>query len=800
MFIELRFCFLSCLILSIPALILIESSRQRLAPCRMYRCLRVCSPQLRWAAPPRIGGLVPAPRSLPHRFRDVRQRWLSGVSFEGPALIRDTSDDPIEVELATKEEVIHTKAAIDSQHDQEDPASSGDHEALIGIPLTYGTTRQRGIFSVDADDVGAILAEAKQGFEFGRHPKLLALGLRLQREINLLGVSCTASLYWSINYNMLRWWDDASSSTDIQNFFAHFTQRSEHYWARVQSTGTRPTSNRLRQTDVLLGSLLTSAEETLSLLYDDSGHSHYPWSVRMDALSWLRNFRWEEVQAHPSHLNKFWDLINLQRDPSTWPPVRMLGHDLDLLLEDLTENGQRELLHVYMQRQDLNDDFILLRLVDYFTRLKDVDTALELLSRVTVPAIRTKDEDVLDENRAPVARRCTNLLLQETVVTNGQSKSFRILPRILQLGVPPTTVMYNVMIYNAVRWKLPDVAWDLVNYVRQMRVPLHVTSCFALMRDAFRRKDAERINEMLSYVQERPEIARDEWVASYMMYMVTSLCVRHQKLGTSETWKRVLNVYDRNWNRGPLVRAGLLDAKEDNAQASGLRDPSPRSLAWTIYCFVTAQRDVAVVDRLWDYITQRLKEDDIELKNAASDCVLFNAFMQFYGRYEDSLPKALGILQGVIEGGWPVATDLTWSLAVGMLLKHRKKKAALQIWHLRLQNDKPLYENSWKQQENYPDTEVAMEIREAFDLEMKRELGSMRPEAKLSDIPETVEQGIEAAMLGEPVPSQTEGGSDLFGETGRSQGQSRPWEWNSAGNLDAIINYAVKNPEIPSMG
>jgi hypothetical protein len=779
----------------------------------MYRCLRICSLQLRWAVPPRSGVLAPTTCSFPYQSRNIRRRWLSAVQPEDASVVRDTSRDPIETELAIKEELVHAEAAIDRQHEQVDPGTNCDHEAPLSEPLegtslirrvfdeiSTGSQYQRGAFSVNADEVVAILVEAQQGFKSGRHPKLLALGLRLQREVELLGVSPKSSLYWFISYNLLRWWDDVSPSTDVQNVLTHFTQRSEHYWQIVQTTGTRPPLNPIRRLDVLLGSLLTSAEKTLSLLYDHSGVSPYAWTVRMDALSWLRRFRWEEIQANELLLEDFWDKVNLQRDPSSWPPLRMLGPHLDLLLEDLTEDGQRQLLHVFVQGKNLNDDFILLRLVDYFTRLKDVDMALELLSKVTAAALRTKDEDLFDEKRAPVARRCTNLLLQETVVTNGQSKSFKILPRILQLGVPPTTIMYNVMIYNAVRWKLPAVAWDLVRYVRQIRVQLHVTTCFALMKDAFRRKDADRINEMLSYIQERPDIAQDEWVASYMMYMVMFLCVKHQKLGTSETWQRILNVYDRNWKRGALVRAGLLDGKEEDSQASGLEDPSPRSLAWSIYCFISAQRDEAVVDRLWAHITQRLKEGDSELKNAASDSVLFNGFMQFYGRKEDSLPKALGILQGVIESGWPVATDVTWSLAVGMLLKHRKNQAALQIWRSRLQKDKPLHANVWKQQQNFPDTEVAMEIGEVLGLELDRGLGSMGPAAELFVGSETGEQGAEDAMLDElePPSLQTESEGDLPEQTESSQGKGRPWEWASVGDLDAIVDYAVKEPEIPS--
>lgn len=533
---------------------------------------------------------------------------------------------------------------------------------------------------------------------------------------------------------------------------------------------------------------MTSAEAALAAL-SSSYQLHF--LIRADCLFYLRNSRWDEVQATPEQEELFWREVDMLRDTAVWPPTLMLDRHLDLLLQHAPEDQQRELVKHYLDKYPSPPDQALLYLVDVSTRLKDVDLALSLLKRVTPETLQCLQEDIPEEkHRLPVAKRCTKLLQLESVESDGYTQSFKILPQILRLGVPPDTVMYNLIIRNAVRLELPAIGWDIFQYAREQGVRLDEITHLMLLKDAFTRKDTPRVNEMLSILQERPDLSQFPRIAGYMMYIVMTLCRRQHSLGAGETWHRILNVYDHTWNRRSLIKAGLLKESQDNAKSSALQDPPPESLAFVIFCYLASQKDEARVNRLWEHLTQRLDDGDQELRAAAHHPAFFVGFIAFYGRRHKSLSKASGILQVLLQNEWCVVTDLTWSITVGVFLKHGQIEAAEKIWRLRLQKNRLLVADIWNfHLERFPDTEVGSQIREALDVSWDGEEGGLGIQSEDLGISETAAMEEITSIEDTDLPQ-----SGLFAGPAPNQ----EWEamkWDSDGDLDSIISLATKKAE-----
>jgi pentatricopeptide repeat protein len=591
-------------------------------------------------------------------------------------------------------------------------------------------------------------------------------------------------LQWRHDFRLLRWKDDerGEDHPNAQNFLDHHRALAakfigdgsfepiEERWRRIHYNRRRSVS-----IQVLVGCLARSAKDGLTALRC-MPFAMPNFSIRADSLFNLRYGRWEEIQADRELSKLFWNEVHRLRKPDRWPTKRMRDSHLDLLLQNTSEQEQRVMLLNYWEKycdQPVKDS-TLLSLVDYHIRINDSDSALSMLRRVSAAELQSKSPDVM--------RRCTNLLRLETVLRDGQSHSFKVLPAMLEMGVPPDDIIYDYVTYKSVRLELPAVAWDIFRHAKGQGVTLSPRVHLMLLKDSHLRKDANAMNEMLSTIQKSADLYQHPPIVAYMIHVVRSICIYERGTGPGETLARMLPIYDKAYPRAPLERLGIVRPRKTQLGDIELPEPSPLSLAFLIFSYVMIQRDEWVVDHFWDMLTAKLDKQDPEIQQAATHSLFYDGFIRFYAKQESTIPRALTVLRYMLQHDKCRPGHKTWSMVIEMFLKHRQEESAEEIRQLMLQRNVPVTQEAWKYiLRQYAHTDIAIKVNKILNpsLDMEHQDDDKSQSDRTAEPEEKVEEDIDVTK------EQADPGY-------RADLKPNP-AWTEAPGLDSVQDLGQKN-------
>ena len=529
--------------------------------------------------------------------------------------------------------------------------------------------------------------------------------------------------YWSVNYRILRWKNE--DYPGVHRVIANHTERAFDFVQSPATIGDLPITSKWNQIcdnveaaqllSVLIGCLASSAKATLEVIRCISEIRASTWffrfTERADVLFTLRCDRWEEIHEDTNLTGIFWDEVHKLRLATGWlywPSRPFHPRYLDLLLQNITVEEQQALITRYLDKySDLNDS-ALLYLVDCFTRWKQVDAALSVLRKLSPEGL---------ERRPDIASRCTNLLMLETVEKDGGSYAFKILPAILEFGIVPDDLIYDLATQNSVFFQLPGVAWDIYRHAKSQGAYIGPRAHQMLLKDSYLRKDTNALNEILSIIQESPALYQNPGINMYMVNIVRGICMYQRQSGPAESLSRILAVYDKAYSRAALARAGIIPKARVMHGNSELPDAEGLTLAFMIFSFVMVQKDVRIVTQLWNGLVARMKRGDRDILAAGRNSVMYAGFMCFYSKHRNTIPSALGILRYMLESEMCVPGDIEWSIMVGMFLKRGSHESAEEIRKLMLQRGVPVTEHAWRHiLLLYPHTEIAQEVMRILGL------------------------------------------------------------------------------------
>lgn len=564
----------------------------------------------------------------------------------------------------------------------------------------------------------------KQGLE---GDELIAEAVRLHGDIAARKKIVNVSRYWNLNYKLTRWLNEehpaAQNALELHkrsaatcagvylkvDFKSLRWRSSEPLWRELDGW------QQLEKLSRLIGCLAHSARATLLVLRQQPSP---PFYIRADCLYHLRNARWEEIQADPGLHQWFWNQVRHLRMNGSWQERSMSERHFELILQSQTKTEQREMLSTYQKRFPEISDSTLLFFVDCYTRLGDVDKALSFLRRVSPELLQRKDSEV--PPRYSAVRRCMNLLQLETIQQEGEAFSFRVLPAILELGVPPHDLMYSLVTANAIKLKAPNVAWDVHRHASGQGIRVIPAVNTMLLKDSYLRQDTNALNEALSAIQERPDLSSNSIIVAYTMYIVRSICFYQQQSGPAEIMERILAVYDKLYNRNHLAIAGII--REQDAELGNSERPNPDSLtlAFTVFFHIMVQRDQAIVNRAWTRLTMHIEEGNEVVLQAARHPLFYDGFIGYYSREKSAIPKALQILRYMLATKNCLPGDITWSRVISMLLRYKKDESAEKIWQIMLRRGVPVTEEGWRFiMQRYPYSNFALEVKKVLALRLE---------------------------------------------------------------------------------
>lgn len=458
------------------------------------------------------------------------------------------------------------------------------------------------------------------------------------------------------------------------------------------------------------------------------------FSITMDCLLFLKRAYWVGIVSDPALHNLFNAALSENRSRERWPDLVMKRRHLDLFLEEASDSEGRQLLDDFRAAYSEPSRSAILRFMDFFTKGGNVEYALDCLRSLGEARLAASDWQVLS--------RCTNLLKLDTVQKIGSTHNFRILPRMLQIGVKPNLIIHNIVMKNAFQADMSGVGWDLFHYMQKQGLPTSPRTYLALLKDAFLQQSTSRLYELFSTIHQRSDLFQNGHIVAYTLNIVR-LVSYQKRLSPAETFSNMLPMYTRAFDIEPLKRLGLLVDDEGLHADANLPPPDPRTLAFTVWSYILCQREPYVVNTLWRRLQKLVQADDPLIVGMSQHDVVYNAFAIFHARTASGLSRCLAVLQYMMDTGYCEPTARTWAILLLAFTRHGRFDAAEKLkgmmWIREVQPDDATHKLLQQQQQQSLSelTSHAHEVLQQLERDLDPPERHQMPEANSSPMLET---------------------------------------------------------------
>jgi hypothetical protein len=421
----------------------------------------------------------------------------------------------------------------------------------------------------------------------------------------------------------------------------------------------------------LIGCLGNSPLDTLRVL---SSHLEVPFYARADCLFHLRHIpaRWTETLNDPELHRMYNSTLNMLRDYKRWKELQTLSpKHMALMLENLSPKDAGHLLRHWEETFPRMLDHEAVWLALTYTRLGHHGDAVRALGKVSSDLLQSPNESLM--------KAYISLLKTDSIEKQSTKRSFRILPSLLELGLPPLDIVQNMVVQNTAKSGLTSQAFDLFGSLEAQNVPISGQTITTLLKQSMIKGDVKVMNKLMTIAQSRDDLACNPYVMAAMMGVVRHVAYGKRQLGPETCLSYLLSIYDRAYNRKALVRVGILRPDQVEAGNSGLPDAHPVALQNFIYSFVLTQTHEVRVREIWEHVVGILAGRDEKMIESLRESKfthttqMFHAFLLFYQRSPYTLDAMLEVLQYMLKHHPELVEIPAWAIVIHGFLRHRQE-------------------------------------------------------------------------------------------------------------------------------
>ncbi|KAL4809735.1 hypothetical protein BDV18DRAFT_84168 [Aspergillus unguis] len=323
-----------------------------------------------------------------------------------------------------------------------------------------------------------------------------------------------------------------------------------------------------------------------------------------------------------------------------------------------------------------------------FTEFGDVESALEtfeVVQRMAHPGFPLDSDSVM--------RHCCKLLTRDYVVGKGSERNFRVLPRLLELGIQPTRDLMNVVLSNAFKSGDSQVAQSIINYMKEQGLEPDAYTYLALLTDAVRNGDGDRISSLLREIEVREEVQRNPWILSKILH---SHFVSISRGGgfeedPEEIFYSMLSLYTRLHDTTPLKELGILP---HHYTPSGDTQPSVVAVYLMIATYLRCPKSMANVEHLYSRFRRLVLANRKSIGPLAETDHTYNEFLVAFRANVQGLRPAIRLVEDMlhtasdknvsrklVNAGMTHSkpTELTWNLLMSCFVFNKQPLAADKV-------------------------------------------------------------------------------------------------------------------------
>ncbi|KAL4785122.1 hypothetical protein BJX76DRAFT_325670 [Aspergillus varians] len=340
-----------------------------------------------------------------------------------------------------------------------------------------------------------------------------------------------------------------------------------------------------------------------------------------------------------------WSLIKDCLHPDTWPVLLLPQRPVRIYLEAADHDSLHYAWHLARRKRIHLAPPSILCFMKRFTDLGDVDKALEAIQMV-----QTLAHPAFPMDSEAINRHCCKLLRLDSVVDDGGERNFRILPKLLGLGIQPTRDLMNVVLSNAYKTGDSQVGQDILNYMKEQGLEPDSYTYLTLLTDAVRRRDSELLDSLLREVQIKEELSRNPWIISKTLHaQFVSITKGAEFDDPKAVFYSMLAMYNRFHDITPLKELSVVPHIYTPPAGSGDSPPSVVALYIIIASYLRCMKNVVSVEHVYSRFRHLVLQGHETITPLAATDHIYNEFLVAFRSDPRGLRPAVRLVESMLH-------------------------------------------------------------------------------------------------------------------------------------------------------
>ena len=322
-----------------------------------------------------------------------------------------------------------------------------------------------------------------------------------------------------------------------------------------------------------------------------------------------------------------------------------------LLISRAADADLYHLKKLYALMADLNHPMhanTLMQFADHLAKAGETDIALEILQK-----LKTYGSDFNTPQMLSLCSTVLNRSFRRPDATHSESAIFE---HMLEWGMQPNIITYNILIKNSVDAGNKSTAWQIHDMMVESGIEPDAYTYSILLNDSKERMDSEDIKTVMGLVQRKcvtsAYIVNDVLDAIFLLYQQRA---KDDALlsGPQTAFDHMLKVYAENFHIEPLARIiPWISEMLPNVQLSEtppvpldeLEYPPIPTQTLMISAFLYGLPDSGAVRQFYDHFRQLLLTGDPALADFVRTTYIWNAVLIAFDKFSDTVGDCTAVV------------------------------------------------------------------------------------------------------------------------------------------------------------
>lgn len=334
----------------------------------------------------------------------------------------------------------------------------------------------------------------------------------------------------------------------------------------------------------------------------------------------------------------------------------------------------------------------LLHLMESFVDVGELVKAMEILRRIV------KSE--ADLNSLQVRKGCGRLLRVSSESEDNHRLNYRIrsniLVEMLELGVPPNLMMYNVVMLNAVEAGEMQFAYNIYEMIKTSKFDADGYTYSILLKGIKHGMDEHFVSKLFQRAKDAGLLSQDPYLIGQLLYITYLYRPHHEGFSAFD---ELVPIYEQYMDIQPLKDLGLLRDRTDKTSRSQVEviQPTPPVLGIMITAYLMQHRESDHIPALYARYHELVEGGHLCVAPLAETDYTANVFLKTLGRRRENLPLCTTIFEHMLKAPasstikYAAPTVQTWTILLAAFMGHRQVAAGEKV--LRMMRDRGMEPN-----------------------------------------------------------------------------------------------------------